>query len=367
MKPIWIIRRYVSLEYLRWFLFCLTGFVSIAVIVDLFENAGTFLKYHAGMSLVARYELFQLPQFVDYLIAPTILIAMVVALTGMTRRNEVTAMLAGGVGRRSIVAPMALISLALCVGEFALSEYVLPEANAQRSFVDDTIRGRTNATRSDRRNRWFAAGGGFLRVQAIDADSKVLHGILLLLPSPTAKGAGTRIEGSTAEWNPQEQAWDLRFDVRVTSVDSSGQLAISNPPELRLPIALKPEDLSFKAEASEEWSVRDLRRIIRERELLKQDARPERIELESRFVFPLAGFMMALLGAPFAFKDQRKGGVEKSFLIGISIPFTYYIVLRFGVARLATTAGMPPILAAWTPNLIFGPVAVYLFSALESV
>ena len=366
MKPIWVIRRYVALEYVRWFVFCLTGFVSIAVVVDLFENAGTFLKYHASMALVARYELFQLPQFVDYLIAPTILIAMVVALTGMTRRNEVTAMLAGGVGRRSIVAPMALISLALCFGEFALGEYILPEANVQRSFVNDTIRGRTNATRSDRRNRWFAAGGGFLRVQAIDADSQVLHGILLLVPSPSG-GPGTRIEGSTAEWNPHDEAWDLRFDIRVTGVDSSGQLAISNPAELRLPVALRPEDLSFKADASEDWSVRDLRRIVRERELLKQDARAERIELETRFVFPLAGFMMALLGAPFAFKDARKGGLEKSFLVGISIPFTYYIVLRFGVARLATTGGMPPFLAAWTPNLIFGPVAVYLFSALESV
>jgi len=337
------------------------------VVVDLFENAGTFLKYHAPMSLVAQYELYQLPEFVDYLIAPTILIAMIVALTGMTRRNEVTAILAGGVSRRSIVGPMAILAFVLSVGEFALSEYVMPDANAQKNYVNDTIRGRSNATRSDRRNRWFYADGGFLRVDAIDMQSKLLHGVLLLLPSTAPDVPGERIEGRTAQWNPQENAWDLRFDVRVTTVDSAGQLSIAHPPELRLPLALKPQDLSFKAEANEEWGVRDLRRIIRDRERIGQDVRAERIALETRFSFPLAGFIMALLGAPFAFKDQRKGGVERSFLIGVSIPFAYYVVLRFGVADLARTGMVPPFVAAWTPNVIFGGIAMYLFGSLETV
>lgn len=362
MKALWILRRYVSAEYLRWFFFCLAGFVGIAVIVDLFEKANTFLKGHASLDLVARYTLYQLPEFITYMIAPATLMAILIALSGMTRRNEVTAILAGGVGRRTVVAPMAILALLMCVAQFSLSEYVVPEANAQKRFIVDVlIKGKSYAKFSDRRNRWFYADGGFLRVEAIDQKDKTLHGVLLL--QPAKDGPPARIEGRAAQWNPQSKKWDL-IDTRMATVGSNGMLMVTRSDAAILPVSLQPSDLADKVSRTEEWGVRDLEKIIHDRKRLGQDTVKEQVDLEGRFAIPLAGFVMGLLGAPFAFREHRRGGAAAGLVTGIVIAFGYFIVLSIGMA-LGKGGALPPVAAVWLPNAIFGGTGLYLSATLD--
>ena len=195
IKPIWVLRRYVLLEYTRWFVFCLAGFTSIAVVVDTIEKSNTFLKYKASVDSIVRYTLYQLPEFAAYMIAPAALMAMLIALSGMSRRNEVTAILAGGIGRKTIVAPMALVALLASGGQFLLSERIVPEFNAQKRYVLEVqIKGKSYAKFRDRRNRWFYVDGGFLRVNVIDPKDRTLHGILYMKPGEGPGEQPTRIE-----------------------------------------------------------------------------------------------------------------------------------------------------------------------------
>lgn len=360
---IWILRRYVSLEFLRWFFFCLAGFVAIAVVVDTIEKSNHFLKHKASFDEIARYTAYQLPEFISYMIAPSALMAMLIALAGMSKRNEVTAILAGGVGRRSIVAPMALLALVTCGIQFALSEYVVPEANAQKRFVLEVqIKGKSFAKFRDRRNRWFYVDGGFLRIDAIDSEKNTLHGVLWIKPGEPGEPP-TRVEGEVAEWLPEDKTWRM-VDTRAISIGTDGLMNVTRQKIAPLPVSIMPSDLAARVSKTEEWSVRDLRKIIRDRRRLGQDVVKERVDLYGRYSLPLAGFVMGLIGAPFAFREHRRGGAATGLFIGLVIGFAYYVVYAVGLS-IGKSGSLPPEVAAWLPNVVFGGTGLYLSATLD--
>src|SRR5579859_6268154 len=225
MIGIWIIRRYVSVEYLRWVLFCVVAFTAVMLVVDLTTQAEQMVEHHASTGMAVRYAITKLPFFVALLIPPSLLMAMLIALSGMTRRNEVTAILAGGVGRRSILLPMAVLALLFSVGDFFLHEYVVPVANAANRYVWEVlIQGNNSAGLRDRRNRWFFADGGFLRVEVIDPDQKTLHGVVFLARSPGGAANSPRLEAPLATWNEANKSWALT-DPKLITVDEQGMMS----------------------------------------------------------------------------------------------------------------------------------------------
>lgn len=357
---IWILWRYICLEYVRWFLFCLLGFSGLTIVVDLVNRAGTFLKYGASLEMVMRYAMYQSAEFVQYVLPFSALFAMLIALAGLARRNEITAMLAGGVGRRAIVLPMALLALLSSAGQFALAEYVVPEANAKKTTVMNLLRGKKE---SGKNKRWRYADGGFLFVGVIHKGKELLSDVIYMRPG----AAGTpplRIEASAAQWNAEKSEWKL-VDARIAGVDSSGMLAIQRFGETVLPVTIKPSELGGKVK-TEELNAKDLRRAIEDRVRLGQDVIRERVDLYSRYAMPLAGFVMALLGAPFAFREHRRGGAATGFLIGVVIAFGYVVILAFSRA-LGSAGALPPEIAAWMPNFVFGGTGIYLASTLDSL
>lgn len=362
---IWVLWRYICLEYVRWFFFCLLAFSGLTIVVDLVNRAGVFLRYDATLGEVARYAGYQMPEFIQYTLPFSALFAILIALTGLSKRNEITAMLAGGIGRRSIVLPMACLALLASFGQFALAEYIVPEANAQKRYVYDVeIRGKKYNRHADRRNRWFYVDGGFLNVGVVDKSKNVLSGVLFLKPGEPGTPP-LRVEGAAAQWNEEREEWKL-VDARFASVDSAGMLDLASASESVLPVSIQPTDLADKVRKTEEWSAKDLRKIIHDRVRLGQDVIKERVDLYSRYATPLAGFVMALLGAPFAFREHRRGGAATGFLIGVVIAFGYLVVLAFSRA-LGSTGALPPEIAAWLPNFVFGSTGIYLAVTLDSL
>lgn len=365
MRATLILWRYICAEYLRWFAMCLFGFTALAVVVDLIEKSRNLLRFKASLSDVLRYTAYQLPEFLYMMLPFSALFALLIALAGMARRNEITAMLAGGVGRRAIVAPMALLALLSSAAQFALAEWVVPESNAQKRHVWDVeIRGKDIAKVRDRRHKWFYADGGFLNATVLDPGRQAISGLLYIKPAGDDRPP-VRIEAAAAEWIASAKEWRL-LDVRETVVDSAGNLAILRSASAVLPISLSPEDLVGKARKPEEWSAQDLREIIRDRTRIGQDVLKERVELYSRYAMPLAGFVMALLGAPFAFREHRRGGAAVGFLTGVVIAFSYVVVLWFFKA-LGSAGSLPAELAVWLPNAVFGITGIYLASSLDSM
>src|SRR5690606_2712689 len=82
------------------------------------------------------------------------------------------------------------------------------------------------------------------------------------------------------------------------------------------------------------------------------------LEKYKRFVTPLAAYVLTLMGVALSSKKVR-GGIGLSLGIGIGLSFTYIVFIQFST-MFSLKGGLPPIIAVFIPNIIFGLLAFYL-------
>ena len=125
-------------------------------------------------------------------------------------------------------------------------------------------------------------------------------------------------------------------------------------------ITERPEDFAKKTPEPDEMSYRELRGYVSR--LRASGARVENylVDLHLKLAFPLVNFIVVLIGAPLATR-MRMQGAALGFGLSILIAFLYFAFMRTGQA-LGHNGALPPYLAAWLGDLVFGLVGVVMMS-----
>jgi lipopolysaccharide export system permease protein len=86
-----------------------------------------------------------------------------------------------------------------------------------------------------------------------------------------------------------------------------------------------------------------------------------RVEIHKKYSIPFACIIFVLVGSPIAIRTGRSG---MNTAIGLSMLFflVYYICL-IGGEKLADRALISPVVAMWSPNVVFGVAAILLLRA----
>ncbi len=82
-----------------------------------------------------------------------------------------------------------------------------------------------------------------------------------------------------------------------------------------------------------------------------------KVQLQRKISWPAVALVMTLLGVPFSFSVGRKGamyGIGAALVIAVA-----YWVTFTAFEALGNNAVVPPALAAWGPNMLFGMGALY--------
>ena len=85
-----------------------------------------------------------------------------------------------------------------------------------------------------------------------------------------------------------------------------------------------------------------------------------KVELYHRDATPFSVIIMAFIGAVMACRKVR-GGSGLHLAIGIVIAAIFVVMDKFAVT-FSTKGSLPPLLAAWLPNIIFSGVAYILYA-----
>jgi lipopolysaccharide export system permease protein len=74
--------------------------------------------------------------------------------------------------------------------------------------------------------------------------------------------------------------------------------------------------------------------------------------------------VMALIALPFAFRMGKRGalyGIATALVLGIVYWIVFALFMKFG-----EVGNLPPLLAAWAANVLFGLAAAYMFLNVET-
>ncbi len=354
-----ILDRYLLREFLAYLAMGVVAFLGIFVVVDVFEKIDKFVDNKTPLTTILRFYLYYLPFVLQQILPVAMLLASLMALGRFARQHELTAMLMAGVSLRRAFA--AVFALALAVSALAswFEQSIIPEANYRREEIYNVeIRGRPPARESRLRNiRYIGAGGRIYLINSFDPKQNLMRGVVIqeFLGSSLRR----RLDASTATW--QLGAWQLN---RVTERLFDGDaLTTGYHAQLLLSAAETPEDFAKETRKPDQMGFGELRRWIRRLKLSGSDATQYVVDMHAKVAFPLINFITVLVGASLSTR-VRRGGMALGFGLSLAISFLYYCALRAGQA-LGHGGALPPVVAAWSANLVFAGIGLWLFRRAE--
>jgi LPS export ABC transporter permease LptG/LPS export ABC transporter permease LptF len=353
-----ILDRYIARSYVGKFALVLVAFWSLFVLVSFMDLFDDVQVNKVKGAVVLHYYAFASPSIVQLVTPVAVLVAVLITFGVLARRNEVTAMKAAGISVYRIALPALAMGLLVSLLVFAASEYVLPPANRVAKEDFNEIKGRPRKTASLVDKRWLLGSQG--QVYHYDALSgSTLYGLTVYGVS-ASKGLRDILYASRAVWNGV--SYDLERGWRRTLEGASP--GFREFPQVKTREIEAPYHFSQEEREPDTLRFEELRKHIRSLQGLGLDVTPLRVKLHSKLAFPLVSLVMTLLGIPFSFVVARRGalyGIAASIVIAI----IYWACLAVFDA-LGNNAYLPPLLAAWAPNLLFAAAGLYLMLTLDT-
>lgn len=350
-----IIDRYLLREFLGYLALGLFTFVGIFVIVDVFEKVDTFVDGEASVALVARYYASYIP-FVSAQVLPVaMLLASLMALGRFVRQHELTATLMAGNSLWRVFAPVLLFAAAVSALDFGLENGVVPYANYTRNqILNYDIKKKVRpASERERNVRFIGDGGRIYIIGVYDASRAIMRDVDIQEFENDL--LHRRILARIGLW--KEDHWQLEgVTIRTFHGDS---LAVSRMSRLELFVPERPRDFARERRETDEMGWLELWRWIHRQERSGADVTQHLVDLHMKFAIPVTNFITVLIGAALSTR-VRRGGMAIGFGLSLLISFIYFSALRAGQA-LGHGGALPPPLAAWVANLLFGAIGLVLF------
>ena len=361
LSPAQLIDHIVLSDLWRYFIYILAGFSTLFIVITLFQLLDQITRNHIEWAVVINYLVFLLPMIVNYMTPPAALVTVMIAFGLLEKTSQIVALKASGQSIYRLAAPALLASLLLSTILFLNQDYVLPFTNRRQDNLYHLIRSGQEPAQTfyQTTHKWIF--GGDTRIynySHFDPTSNVFARLTLLDLSKEPFGIKGRTFARRARWDAAteswllEDGWERKFE---------GERVISFEPFEQRRIALPEHPDYFKKDAVESsmMTLNQLRKHIRDLSRSGFDVLDLRIALYAKFATPLTCLVMVLVGLPFAFSVGKRGALY-GVTIGIVIGLLYW-----GLQGLFSQMGkyemLPPLLAAWGPNLLFGAGGLYLF------
>jgi lipopolysaccharide export LptBFGC system permease protein LptF len=140
-----LLDRYLLRELLVPLGFCLGGFFVFWLSFDLLGQLSGFQQRGLGFSEIARYYWYAVPELLGTVMPVGLLLAMLFALTNLTRHHEITAIRAAGISLWRLCLPYLGLGLLCVLGLQLLNEYVAPGFREAQEALFREARGESGA------------------------------------------------------------------------------------------------------------------------------------------------------------------------------------------------------------------------------
>jgi LPS export ABC transporter permease LptG len=355
-----LLDRYIVRNFLQPYIYCIVGFLSIWLIFDISDNSSTIFDERAPLGLVLHFYWTQIPQVMVILLPVALLLALLFALGRMSRANEIVSMLTAGVSVSRVVLPLLIIGLITTGVTLALNYSLAAHAElARKNFFDQVNRGGNKdviisaqvfRNRTDNRT-WYIArfkphSTEFNGVQVVQQDS--------------AGNITRNYIASRASYEPATKRWilngtkvvDYDFAGNITKEVNSVSLTIEGWTET-------PYRLSSANTRPEFLGISELNEYLRyNADFPETLLAPFRTQLQYRWALPWTCFVVTIMATPLGIGFSRRG-ILASVAAAVALVFAMNFLTHLFLA-LGEGDRVSPIVAGWTPNVIFLVVGLYL-------
>jgi len=362
-----LLDEYVMRSYAANFLVSLSTFALLYVVFTFFELMGDIIRNQTPFVIVGEYLINLVPYIVSNVTPLCSLLAVLITFGALNRASELTAMKATGISLYRVVAPILILAAVVSAALFAFNESYLPEANRRQEELRAAIKNKPAQTFNLAGRTWISGktdeAGAPARIfyyQAFDANHDVFANLTVFEFDPHTFTLQRRVFAANVRWNPIVSrwifvnGWERSFSGEAMVPGSYKTFPVATFPEIReQPDYFKKED-----KPSDEMSYNELTSYITDLRQSGFDTVALRVQLANKLAVPAITLVMAIIAVPFALSMGKRGGlIGIATAIGVAIAYWSIAAVFSEMGNINT---LPPSLAAWSPDLLFGIAGTYL-------
>ncbi len=352
---------YILRKFLTTFFFSIFLFAVIAIVVDVSEKTDDFVR--SGLSvqqIITEYYYGFIPHIVALLLPLFVFIAVIFFTSKMANRSEIIAILASGTSYSRWLRPYWMGGILLAGVLWFANQYVVPKANQ--------IRGSFEANYIDKNNTYNAlvstSSHIYLRIDSFTYAGIYAYDTLTKRGGPffSFRMKNNKVTENTRAdqiiWDTATRKWKLEGVLFRKVYDLKEDITMIQ--DKVMDFNFKPLDLSRDKYTKDKLTTPELDRFIELEELRGSEGlNGLKVERYRRDATCITVLLLTLIGAIVAGRKVR-GGSGVHLAVGFVTAALFILTDRFSTI-FSTKGDLPPLLAAWIPNLIFIFVVIFLY------
>ena len=361
-----VLDRYIGREFVRMLVLATVALLILPILLEFMDLLDDVQQNHVKGATLVSYFVYNMPFYLFSQILPmAVLIATLATYGIMARSNEITAMKATGISVYRAAVPGLVIAAIATAVMFVGNDALVPPYRRLAQREHDVIKGRPPRSNSalDRRMA-LGSDGRFYSYNQIapstDPGSVIFRGLSVLDIDPKTWTLREHLMADEVRWDGKVYEMARGFRRTFTGGSAADRVIDTvRSAEIDPPTYFRKEERT-----AEELSFRDLEAHIESIEGLGLDGTQLRVGLHRKVSYPAMCLVMAFVGLPFSMFVGKRGAL---FGVGIALFLAAFYQVGFVFSEALGRHGyLPPLLAAWAPNLVFVGLGSLLVLSLET-
>ena len=349
---------YIIKKYLLTFLFTVLVVTIIAVVIDFSDKVEKFIEKDCTKSeIIFDYYLNFIPHINSLLIPLYALIAVIFFTSRLAANSEFISILNAGVPYRRIMRPYMISAFLITFVQLIGNHYLLPQSNKTRLDFEHAYIWTTNDKMKKRDIHMFVSPETKIYIRVYKQKEKYATDFRM---ETFEDGHLTKyLKAKKAKWIGEPNKWELVDYEKRTFDGTNESLVMGKGESIDTTLAITPDDFVRYKRQMEMLSTRELKTFIRrEKARGLGHTKGYEVEVYQRTAEPITTIILTLIGLSLASRKIR-GGLGLNLALGLAMGAIYFFLQKLS-ETLSTNLDMSPLLSVWTPNFVFGLIAIYL-------
>jgi lipopolysaccharide export system permease protein len=354
-----ILDRYILKKFLGSFFFIVILMAMLAVVVDFAEKIEDFAKPDGPKysEIIFDYYLNFMPYITSLLFPLYALIAVIYFTSRLAANSEIIAMIGNGINFYRLLYPYLIGACIIAGIHFLANHFVFPMANKSRTKFENTYIWKHNFQGPTDNIHLFSGKNEEIYIQHYSRSDSTGHNFSLTRYDNTGLNRNFILDAQRVKLIKYPNTWRI-FNYNIRYVNGINERLVKGS-QMDTTINLKSADLAKRDNMKDAMSSKELVKYVAE-EKSKGSGMvvPFQVEYYRRTADPFSIIVLTIIGLSISSRKMR-GGMGWHLVLGMLISALYIFMGKFSMT-FSTHAGLPPIIGAWVPNIIFGIVAVYM-------
>ena len=351
--------RYILKEMLPPFVINVGFLLFIFLMTRILDITNYIVNYKIGLGTVLSMLLFTMPQFLQFVIPMSVMLAVLLTFLRMSGDNEIMALKASGFSIYQLLPPVVIFCIAGSLLTIFLTIYGIPWGFISLRAL--TARVAASSFEIGLKERTFNDNfkDVMLYVGKIDAGSKEL--VDVFIEDKRSEDMVSTIVSSRGKLlsDPETLSFRMRlWDGIINQVSIKNRSVNSiqfDTYDVRLNIKEIIQGDSNTGKSRKEMSLVEMRDFVKTSKQKDGTYYKTLIDYHKKFSIPLASVVLGLMAVPLGIQsDVRKR--SSGLALGLAFFLIYYILLTVGTS-LGKHGKVPPFIGMWMPNVVMGAVA----------